>query len=108
MTLSKFFINQGTIVGFEISGHACAGRYGSYIVCAAISSAALMAANTITEIYGIPAQIIEKDGYLKLMLSVNDSKRCQELLRGLSLHLAELEKQYPHSLKVIYGGVTNA
>jgi uncharacterized protein YsxB (DUF464 family) len=108
MTQSKFFINQGVLVGFELSGHSNSGQYGNDIVCAAISSAALMTANTITEIYDIPASIDERDGYLKIKLTISNAKRCQELLKGFRLHLTELENQYPSNIKVIYGGVSNA
>lgn len=108
MTRSKLFIRQGNLVGFELTGHAGAGLSGSDIVCAAVSSAALMTANTITEITGIHAEITERDGFLRLMLSDCDAARCQELLKGFRLHLTELQKQYPNNLKVIYGGVTNA
>lgn len=108
MTRSKFFVNQGILVGFEIAGHTGAGRYGSDVVCAAVSSAALMAANTITEIYGLPADIVERGGYLRIELDIASAKRCQELLRGFCLHLTELQQQYPNNLRVTYGGVTNA
>lgn len=108
MTRSKFYLRQGILVGFELTGHTGAGRSGSDIVCAAISSAALMTVNTITEIIGIPAEITERDGYLRVKLSVGGAKRCQELLRGLRLHLTELEKQYPNNIKVINGGVIYA
>ena len=105
MTRSKFFLRQGILVGFELTGHTEAGRMGSDIVCAAVSSAAQMTANTITEIYEIPAEINQYDGYLRLKLSISQAKRCQELLIGFRLHLKELEKEYPHNIKVINGGI---
>jgi len=55
MTRIKFFESGGVITGFELEGHAGAGLYGNDIVCAALSSAVLMAANTITEIIGAKA-----------------------------------------------------
>ncbi len=49
--------------GFEISGHA-GGNAGTDIVCAAVSSAVYMAANTVTEIIKVHADISEQDGHL--------------------------------------------
>ena len=108
MTRSKFFIRQGRLVGFELTGRAGAGVSGKDIVCAAVSSAGLMTVNTITEIMGVSADITECQGFLRVVLSDDDARRCQDILKGFRLHLTELQKQYPHNLKVIYGGVTNA
>lgn len=105
MTQSKFFIRQGVLVGFELTGHAGMGRYGNDIICAAISSAAQMTANTITEIFDIPADIKEREGFLRVIVPESEAKRCRELLEGFRLHLTELQKQYPHNIRVIYGGV---
>lgn len=105
MTQSKFFSKDGIITGFELKGHSGAGHSGSDIVCAAVSSAAYMTANTITELYGFDAELSERDGFLRLMLSVKDARHCQELLKGFCCHLKELQKQYPHHIIVIYGGV---
>ena len=74
--------------GFEISGHA-GGSAGTDIVCAAVSSAVYMAANTVTD-----------DGHLKFSVGEeNDSAAA--VLDGLKLHLTELSKQYPKKIKVI-------
>ncbi|MBR5113364.1 MAG: ribosomal-processing cysteine protease Prp, partial [Clostridia bacterium] len=68
MTQVRFYIDENRLTGFEISGHSCFALKGSDIVCAAISSAAIMAANTITEVIGDRADISEKDGYLNFRL----------------------------------------
>ena len=81
--------------GFEISGHA-GGNAGRDIVCAAVSSAVYMAANTVTEIIKVHADISEQDGHLKF--SVGEAAA---VLDGLKLHLTELSKQYPKKIKVI-------
>jgi len=101
MTRIKFYLRQGIPTGFELTGHTGAGYSGSDIVCAAVSSAALMTVNTITEIMDVPAEIIQRDGYLRVKLSIGGAKRCQALLEGLRLHLTELQNQYPHNIKVI-------
>ena len=85
--------------GFEISGHA-GGSAGMDIVCAAVSSAVYMAANTVTDIIKVHADISEQDGHLKFSVGEeNDSAAA--VLDGLKLHLTELSKQYPKKIKVI-------
>lgn len=102
-----FFYSGDELSGFLLDGHAGQGPEGTDIVCAAVSSAAYMAANTITEIMGVPADAKAEDGWIQLRIR-SDTARCQELLKGLRLHLAELERQYPENLKVINGGAQNA
>lgn len=48
---------SGDLIGFRISGHSGFAESGSDIVCASISSAAYMAANTITDIINISAEV---------------------------------------------------
>ena len=53
--------------GFRVSGHT--GVRGKSIVCAAVSSACYMAANTITEIIGAAADVSEDDGYMRVIVN---------------------------------------
>lgn len=80
---------------------------GSDVVCAAVSSAAYMAANTVTEIIG--AKAFASVSEAKMRLTVNEAnEQTETVLKGLRLHLSELSKQYPENIRVIYGGVKNA
>ena len=83
-----------TLLGFRIEGHAGMGVAGEDIVCAAVSSAAYMTANTITEIIGATADITVDEGLMDLTVTdrVGD---CQSILCGFRLHLQALEEQYP-------------
>ena len=85
--------------GFEISGHA-GGSAGRDIVCAAVSSAAYMTANTVTEVLSVEADADVRDGYMKFSFNSGNSA-AEAVLDGLELHLRELEKEYPKKLKVI-------
>ncbi len=89
-----------------MKGHAGAGAYGSDPVCAAVSSAAYMAANTITDVIGIPCSVTVSGGYFRFQVSQNCMAECRTVLRGLELHMRQLAKQYPENLKIIYGGVS--
>ena len=53
---------SGEIVGFSIDGHAGFGEAGTDIVCAAVSSAAYMTVNTITEVLHADAHVSADDG----------------------------------------------
>lgn len=92
----------GEPVGFLLHGHAGAGNSGSDIVCAAVSSAALMTANTVTEVLGVPAEIAERDGYLSVAIPAAYQAQCAALLRGLVLHFTALADQYPKNIQVSF------
>ena len=65
MTEVKFLADKKCLYGFIISGHSsvnCDDEEGK-IVCSAVSSAAYMTANTITEIQHINADVTENDGF---------------------------------------------
>ncbi len=80
---------------------------GEDVVCAAVSSAAYMAANSITDVIKADAKAEADDG--KMILEVNNpDEKTEVMLKGLELHLTELSKQYPENIKIIYGGVKNA
>ena len=84
---------------FTVTGHAGAGDAGEDVVCAAVSSAAYMAANTVTEILGTEAEADVRDGYMRF--SFGGSKAAADIVRGLRLHLLSLQEQYPDNVKVM-------
>lgn len=101
MTSVKFYVHSGSLLGYEVSGHSTSSASDNEgkIVCAAVSSAAIMAANTLTEIIGAKIESDVKDGYMSIKLSSKQDE-CQNVLKGLRLHLNELAVQYPNQLKV--------
>ncbi len=98
MITATFFIRESAITGFEIKGHSGSAEYGWDIICAAVSSAAYMAANTVTEIMGLEAKADVNDGYM--YFTVKGGKSAEDILRGLKLHLEGLSEQYPDFVKV--------
>lgn len=103
----KFFVGNRQLKGFQISGHAGFAENGEDIVCASVSSAAYMAANTVTDIIRADAEAAADDGTMTLLVN-EPCERTETVLKGLELHLKELSKQYPENIKIIYGGVKNA
>ena len=73
---------------------------GQDIICAAVSSACYMAANTVTEVIGAEADAAVTDGYMRFDIK-SSTEKAQDILNGLHLHLTELEKQYPSNINVI-------
>ncbi len=98
MTKYKFLVKSKGIYGFVINGHSGYAESGSDIVCAAVSSAAYMVANTITDVLGVKADIVEADACFSLKLQEKDIDKCGVLLKGLQLHLDELCTQYPEHI----------
>ena len=87
---------NGELVGFRITGHSGFADSGSDIVCSAISSAAYMTANTITEVIKVSAEIDvdEVDGGMLLRVFQKDATACRDILQGFKLHMLALEEQY--------------
>lgn len=108
MVKVTFFTGRGGLTGFDMRGHAGAGSFGGDTVCAAVSSAAYMAANTLTDIIGVPCKVTVGDGSMRLVAPGERVQECSAVLRGLELHIRSLAKQFPENIRVIYGGVRNA
>ncbi len=102
MIRAEFFADRdGLLKGYHISGHSGYDESGRDIICAFVSSAAYLTANTITEVMGIAAEAEVADGDMRFMVSGKDAVRCRDALEGLRLHLLSTEEQYPEFLKVI-------
>ena len=97
---ATFFRRGDRITGFDLDGH-CGGVAGRDIVCAAVSSAAYLTANTLTEVCGLAANISEADGKLHLRLTDKDASRGDDVMNGFYLHLCGLRDQYPKQIEII-------
>lgn len=98
MIRASFCIREDS-AEFTVKGHSGAGEQGNDIICAAVSSAAIMAVNTITEILGEKDTSKVKDGYLQFKVSGN--KAARDIIDGLRLHIAGLSEDYPDHVTVI-------
>ena len=102
MTAVTFFTEHEEIVGFYIAGHSTNDDKDveGKTVCAAVSSAAYMTVNTVTEIIGAEVEADVEDGEMKIRL-LNKIGESQEILKGFQLHIKELAKQHKQRIKVI-------
>lgn len=101
MTCVSFTYSDGKISGFSVEGHTGLYEAGEDILCAAISSALYLVANTVTDCMNVNAEVEVKDGYMKLNVPQKDLQKCQEILSGLKRHLEQLSEQYPEGLKIL-------
>lgn len=103
MIKTEFFsLPTGEIIGYRIKGHSDIGENGNDILCAFVSSAGIMTANTISEVINARADIYDGDGEIYVMIKRDDAVLCKDILEGLKLHLISTEEQYPDNLTVNY------
>ncbi len=105
MITVSFTKTSQLLTSFELKGHSGFAQSGSDIVCASVSSAAYMTANTLTEIIGLNADITVDEGFMQVKLTKENALKAQDILRGFELHITELSKQYPKNINVIYSEV---
>ena len=95
MTSVTFLFQNEVLQGFDIKGHSTYSENDEQgkLVCSAVSSAAYMTANTITEIIGAKADIKVNDGEMFLKV-LSDFEDCLPILSGFLLHMKQLSKEY--------------
>ncbi len=90
--------------GFSVKGHCTADVHDEEgrLVCASVSSAVYMAANTITEVIKDKADIKINEVNGEMILKVDSpSKETLTVLKGFKIHILQLSEQYPDCIKVI-------
>lgn len=102
MTKVSFFYELGLLVGFAIRGHSSVSYSDEQgkLICSAVSSAAYMTANTITEVIGAKADISVKEAEMVLKVKSN-FEECLPVLSGFALHIEQLSKQYRNHIEII-------
>lgn len=93
-----FYKNGNDYTGFELKGHSDYAEEGEDIVCAAVSSAAYLTVNNITDFFNIKADVTVKDGYMKL--TAPESDNLNRLLDGFYQHLLQLSEQYEEDINL--------
>lgn len=96
----RFTKSGDTFLKCSISGHAGYAAYGSDIVCAAVTSAVQLTANTLTEIMHEPCQVEVLENEIRLILMPGAGEKAQELLMGLCQHFGILSEQYPDNIRL--------
>lgn len=99
--------HAGQITSFEITGHAGFGEEGEDIICAAASSLAYSALNSIDKLADFQpiVEINEVEGgylYAEMLqdISQEQNQTAQILLEGLIIGFQTIEEDYSNYLKV--------
>ena len=102
MTKVEFFSADNLITGYKITGHSTDGAddLNGKIVCSAVSSAAYMTANTLSEIVGAQIDSTVSESLMKITV-ISKLPESQTVLSGLKLHLVELSKDFPKNITII-------
>ena len=93
-----FYKHTDDFTGFEFSGHSDYAEEGFDIVCAAVSSAAYLTANLLSDSFFEHIDVTQSDGYMKLTAEKSDNSG--RLIFGLYQHLLQLEEQYTKDIIV--------
>ena len=93
MTKIVCYEKDDKLTGFLIKDHSGYEVEGYDIVCASVSSAAYLTANTLAEIVGAKADIDLKEAYFSFTLE-DKIDEGQSHLKGLKLHLESLAQDY--------------
>ncbi|MCR5042474.1 MAG: ribosomal-processing cysteine protease Prp [Clostridia bacterium] len=93
------FFNSDSETGFELTGHSDPDGEGEDILCAAVSSAAYLTANTVTEVLQAEGSVKAENGYMRLA-ATSSVEQARLLTDGLKLHLEQLSAQYPDRISV--------
>ena len=94
-----FKVHKKDYIGFEFCGHSDYSQHGTDIVCAAVSSAAYLAVNNLTDFYMVDAEVTVSDGYMKF-LATEKFDIVTPMIEGLYHHLLQLQEQYNKDIKV--------
>ena len=103
MIEAEFLRYDGSLVGFSVSGHAGAGAFGRDIVCAAVSSATMLTANTITDFLFAQADVKDKGN--KILLVLRDpgsamSIAAKQTIASFCKHLESLAEDYKGKIRI--------
>ena len=88
------------LTGFAVSGHAGQGEAGNDVCCAAVSSAAMLVCNALTDFLESGAQAECGENVLKLDLR-SGSGEAYRLLEAFYAHLEFIREEYPRGIKII-------
>ena len=103
--MTKIFLyvrGKDEIRGFLSAGHADWAQAGGDIVCAAVSALTQACVNALETFAGILPKVRINEGFLAATLPEGcQDHDAQVLLHGMLQGLRDIEKQYPHHVRLI-------
>lgn len=102
MTKISFYGKKGSFSGFLAKGHSSADENDTEgkLLCAAVSSAVYLTANSLTDVFDKACVISAEDGFFKLSVKEPDMIS-SKLIEGLYIHIKQLSEQYPSRIRII-------
>lgn len=88
------------LLGFQVTGHAGYGEFGHDVACASVSSAVMMAANTITEAFKVEAKVVVDENDIWLKLVSDENEYGDKVLLGLLTHMYFLSDEFTGCIRV--------
>ena len=102
MVTARFYnSSDNKMLGFHVSGHAGFSDFGSDIACASVSSAVMLTANTITEVFKINAKVEVNENEILLKLLEDKDGSGDKLLLGLLMQMDLLSDEFPGAIKIV-------
>lgn len=100
MIKAVFYRKNGVLSGFHISGHAGYAAAGSDVCCAAVSSAAQLVCNTVTDFFcDENARADAKENSLELLTDGNDPVS-GKLIESFFTHMGFIAEEFPEGVKL--------
>ncbi len=100
MIQAVFFKENGCLSGFSISGHSGFAESGRDIVCACVSSAAMLTVNTITDFFIDGGEVVYEENLLGIKLKNSSSEASYKLIESFHTHLRFIEEEYPLNIEI--------
>lgn len=96
ISINVYKNKENCIIGFELSGHANYGEYGSDILCASVSALVINSVNSIEKFTDDEFECVEdeKDGFLLFKLTSSISDASSLLLNSLVFGLEQINNDY--------------
>lgn len=108
MIKAVLFRKQGSLRGFEISGHAESGPYGHDLVCAAVSAVSIGTVHAVAKLCGFEPEIKQRGdgGYLAVTIPDHitgpNREKAEVLLEGMQVSLQSIEQEYHQYITLFY------
>lgn len=99
MIIADFIKRNGKLIGFSVGGHSGFADRGEDVVCASVSSAVQLTANTMTECFGIKAKVKVSGNKIQLELPSYEETG-EKLIKGLYMHLEIISEEYEGTIKI--------
>lgn len=104
MIKAEFYQSQNQFRGFRVAGHAGYAESGQDIVCAAVTSACMLAANIITDGFHINAEARAEDNVM-LCIAEKPDERVHAVMDMLVQQLEMIRGEYPDTIRISFSEV---